>query len=268
MPMYAYKGIGADGKAVTGVRDADSPKALRQLLRKDGVLVTEHELSKGGKAAARRRRRRKGLSREVDLGGLSAASRRPRSRRSPASWPRCCARASRSPRRSARCSSRPTTSASRCRSARSAPRSTRAARSADALAKHPKIFDELYVSMVRAGETAGNLDEVLTRLADFLDGAQKLKSQGPGRDDLPDHHGRRHRHHGRPDGRGRSPRSPRCSRRRARRCRSTRAADLDSGFVGSYWFIAASSALVLSASAGRGRRAASRPGTASCSSCR
>jgi general secretion pathway protein F len=48
---------------------------------------------------------------------------------------------------------------------------------ADAMAKHPKIFDELYVSMVRAGEVAGNLDEVLTRLADFLDSAQKLKSK-------------------------------------------------------------------------------------------
>ena len=48
---------------------------------------------------------------------------------------------------------------------------------ADALAKHPKLFDELFVSMVRAGEVAGNLDEVLTRLADFLESAQKLKSK-------------------------------------------------------------------------------------------
>src|SRR5262249_2656316 len=48
---------------------------------------------------------------------------------------------------------------------------------ADALAKHPKLFDELFVSMVRAGEVAGNLDEVLTRLADFLEGSQKLKSK-------------------------------------------------------------------------------------------
>ena len=35
----------------------------------------------------------------------------------------------------------------------------------DALAKHPKIFSKLYVSMVRAGETAGILDDVLDRLA-------------------------------------------------------------------------------------------------------
>lgn len=35
----------------------------------------------------------------------------------------------------------------------------------DALAKHPRIFSKLYVNMVRAGETAGILDEILERLA-------------------------------------------------------------------------------------------------------
>ena len=47
----------------------------------------------------------------------------------------------------------------------------------DALAKHPRLFDDLFVSMIRAGELAGNLDEVLARLADFLEGSQKLKSK-------------------------------------------------------------------------------------------
>lgn len=36
---------------------------------------------------------------------------------------------------------------------------------ADALAKHPKVFSAMYVSMVRAGETGGVLDEILNRLA-------------------------------------------------------------------------------------------------------
>lgn len=36
---------------------------------------------------------------------------------------------------------------------------------ADALAKHPKVFSALYVSMVKAGETGGVLDEILNRLA-------------------------------------------------------------------------------------------------------
>jgi type II secretory pathway component PulF len=35
----------------------------------------------------------------------------------------------------------------------------------DALAKHPKIFNKLYVSMIRAGEAAGILDDILNRLA-------------------------------------------------------------------------------------------------------
>lgn len=36
---------------------------------------------------------------------------------------------------------------------------------ADALARHPKIFSPLYVSMIRAGEVSGTLDEILQRLA-------------------------------------------------------------------------------------------------------
>src|SRR5258707_15867494 len=70
MPMYAYKGVGASGKAVSGVRDAESPKVLRQVLRKDGVLVMSFELSRGGKLAKEANARKGGLSRDVDLGGL------------------------------------------------------------------------------------------------------------------------------------------------------------------------------------------------------
>lgn len=47
----------------------------------------------------------------------------------------------------------------------------------DALAKHPQVFDKLYVSMVRAGEAGGILAEVLKRLADFLESRQKLETK-------------------------------------------------------------------------------------------
>src|SRR5258708_3922723 len=70
MPMYAFKGVATSGKAINGVRDAESPKVLRQMLRKDGVLVTSFELSRGGKLAKERNARKGGLSRDVDLGGL------------------------------------------------------------------------------------------------------------------------------------------------------------------------------------------------------
>ncbi len=48
---------------------------------------------------------------------------------------------------------------------------------ADALAKHPKAFDQLYVNLVAAGEIGGILDTILARLAAYIEKAQKLKKQ-------------------------------------------------------------------------------------------
>ncbi len=54
MAVYAYRGLDARGKSVKGVRDADSAKALRNLLKRDGILATEIlEQSEAAKKAAR-----------------------------------------------------------------------------------------------------------------------------------------------------------------------------------------------------------------------
>jgi type IV pilus assembly protein PilC len=47
----------------------------------------------------------------------------------------------------------------------------------DALRRHPKIFDELYVNLVAAGEVGGILDTILNRLAIYIEKAVKLKGQ-------------------------------------------------------------------------------------------
>jgi len=44
----------------------------------------------------------------------------------------------------------------------------------DALGKHPKIFSELFINMVKAGESSGMLDEVLDRLASYLEKSAAL----------------------------------------------------------------------------------------------
>ena len=45
----------------------------------------------------------------------------------------------------------------------------------NAMAKHPKVFNTLYCSMVRAGETGGILDEVLSNIADNLEKSEEIK---------------------------------------------------------------------------------------------
>lgn len=51
---------------------------------------------------------------------------------------------------------------------------------AEALVQHPKIFDKLYVNMVKAGEVGGVLDKVLISLAEFMEKVQKIKNKVKG----------------------------------------------------------------------------------------
>jgi general secretion pathway protein F len=177
MPMYAYKGVGTSGKAASGVRDAESPKALRQLLRKDGVLVTSFELSRGGKLAKEVNSRKGGLSRDVDLGGLIGGVKKVEV----AAFTRQMATLVKAgiPLADSLGALVEQVTNVRFKAPLSEVRTAvnEGSSFGDALARHPKLFDDLFVSMVRAGEVAGNLDEVLTRLADFLEGSQKLKSK-------------------------------------------------------------------------------------------
>ncbi|MFT3922832.1 MAG: type II secretion system F family protein [Myxococcales bacterium] len=50
----------------------------------------------------------------------------------------------------------------------------------DALSKHPKVFDELFCSLIRAGEMGGILDTILNRLAVYIEKNVKLKRQVKG----------------------------------------------------------------------------------------
>ncbi|HTE56881.1 MAG TPA: type II secretion system inner membrane protein GspF [Kofleriaceae bacterium] len=176
MPLYAYKGIGANGKSVSGARDADSPKGLRQALRKDGVVVTQVDLSRGGKKQSRA----KGLAREVDFGEVIKSVKKT----DVAAFTRQLSTLLKAGIPLAEALGALFDQAEKVRLKRVLGEVKSAVNEgsslADALGKHPKVFDDLFISMVRAGETAGNLDEVLVSLADFMESAHKLRGKVKG----------------------------------------------------------------------------------------
>lgn len=53
-------------------------------------------------------------------------------------------------------------------------------RLADAMAKHPKVFDKFYINLVRAGEEGGVLDTVLNRLATYIEKSTKIRQKVTG----------------------------------------------------------------------------------------
>jgi general secretion pathway protein F len=185
VPVYAWKGLNAAGKAVGGTKDADSAKGLRLVLRRDGVFVTEHRemLSAGGKAQSKLVATTAGgdavpfYKRQIDVSGL-LQSVKPQE---VAVFTRQLATLLRA--------GIPLAEALSALSEQSDNKKFEAVLTgvrqkvneggslADTLQQHPKIFPELYTNMVRSGEAAGNLDAVLSRLAEFLDAQHQLRSK-------------------------------------------------------------------------------------------
>lgn len=46
-----------------------------------------------------------------------------------------------------------------------------------ALAKHPRVFEDIYVNMIRAGEVSGQIDEILSRLAEYQEATAALRAK-------------------------------------------------------------------------------------------
>lgn len=186
MPVYSWKGLNGAGKTVTGTRDADGPKALRQLLRKDGIFITEHrEVLAGGQRAAARSNAAPGekvpfFKREIDFKGMVERVRpqevavftRQLATLLKAGIPLAEALGA--------LAEQGDNKKLQMVLAEVRQKVNEGSALADTLNAHPAIFPELYTNMVRSGEAAGNLDAVLARLADFLDAQHTLRSKVSG----------------------------------------------------------------------------------------
>lgn len=179
MAVYEYKGVGADGKAIRGVFDADGPRQLRAALRKEGIYLTEYSEERGG---GRKQTRRSNTlesagSREVEFGELFqrikimevALVTRSMATLIKAGIPvvdslSACVEQSENPKLKKVLTEVKTSV-------------NEGAALSKALAEHPKVFTPLYINMISAGESSGTLDIVFARLADFVESQVKLRTK-------------------------------------------------------------------------------------------
>ncbi len=168
MPVYAYKGIDAKGKKVDGVVDSENEKAGRIKLRRTGIFTTDIYLEGT----------RKGLSlgsgnspaflarvKTVELAHMT----RQLSTLLSANIPLVDALAA--------LQEQVENPLLKKAISQIKDKVTEGRRLADSLKMFPKIFNDLYISMVQAGEASGALEQVLARLAEFTEAQAKLKSK-------------------------------------------------------------------------------------------
>lgn len=172
MPVYQYRGYKADGGSATGIVDAESPKVARLKLRKDGVFPTEMAEQEGAKPIVAR-------SGSGPVAGVG---------RSPALSVNDVALMTRQM-ATLLVAGLPLVDALGVLMDQMEKKSVKGlladlresirggASFSAVLERYPKDFSSIYVHMVRAGEASGALDQILFRLAEFLDKQLALKNK-------------------------------------------------------------------------------------------
>ena len=186
MPVFTYKGFDTRGKAVSGVKDADNLRALRLNLKRDGVLLTEAKEARLRVAAAGHAAAGAASIGITALFNPAAAYRMWKERESAdraavASLTRQLgtllkAGVPLAESLGALVDQIEQPGLKRVL-AQVKTQVNEGSSLGDAMSKSPKVFEELYVNMIRAGEASGNLDAVLFRLADFLEAQNRLRSK-------------------------------------------------------------------------------------------
>lgn len=168
MAVFEWHGITTSGKEMKGVRDADNAKALRALLRKEGILVTKvMEEAEARVAKARNVDFGRYFRRISDLDVALATRQLATLLKSGVplveSLSALIDQMEKPEMKAAFTQTRD--------------KVNEGSSFADALSAHTNIFKPLFVNMVAAGEASGTLEAVLARLAEFLESQAKLKNK-------------------------------------------------------------------------------------------
>jgi len=169
MPVFDYKGWDAKGKRTQGVVDADGPQAARVKLKRAGIYTIElkQQVLASDKSWFSRISQFKGTA-SIGSRELSVATRQ-LSTLVRGGLPLITALNALIDQVGNENLSSVLTDVRE--------RINEGASFADALEAHPKVYNSLFVSMVRAGETSGALDVVLERLSEFLEGQEELRGK-------------------------------------------------------------------------------------------
>lgn len=169
MAVFQYTGIEAgSGKSVKGYRDAENPRALRAILRKEGILLASAQVGSEKKA------KRKGevdffaLLRRISAGQVAVMTRQL------ATLVRAGIPLVDSITALVEQVEQPELVRVLSDVRENLKQGTSFSKS---LGAHPRVFPPLYVNMVAAGEASGMLEVVLERLADFMENQSRLKGK-------------------------------------------------------------------------------------------
>ncbi len=168
MAVFEYRGmLVATGKQITGVRDADNPKVLRTLLKREGVLLTEATEEKGGKDTGRKVEFG-AFFRRVTANDIAMTTRQLATLVGAGiplvdSVTALIEQVEKEALKKALSSVRD--------------RLNEGTSLAKALEQHGTMFPALYVNMVAAGEASGTLETVLDRLSDFMENQARLRGK-------------------------------------------------------------------------------------------
>jgi general secretion pathway protein F len=172
MGVFEYRGVTATGQTVTGIIDAESPKTARTKLRKSGIYPTEVLEGTGPGARALRGAvqgvRGFQLTERVGLLDLAVATRQ-----------LATLLAAKLPLMEAMTALVDQVDHKELKKIMASVREQVREGSSlgAALGAYPRVFSDVYVNMVHAGEASGTLDGMLLRLADFLEHQVKLRNR-------------------------------------------------------------------------------------------
>jgi len=174
--VFEYTGLTEAGKNVRGIRDAESSKVLRQILRKDGVYLTDARAAEAGAVVGEQKT---GLSREIDVPAMLGFAGVSSQDLAIATRQLATLISAGIPLVDALTALVDQIEQPRLKRIMGVVKQkvNEGASLADALREHPKVFSELYVNMIRAGESSGALDVVLVRLADFTESQAQLRNK-------------------------------------------------------------------------------------------